>query len=169
MDTDGVSEHGDDKFEFTDIIINKVEEKHISLKSIEDFLQHGIYPNTVTNKGQKSNFRRACKKFKIVNGLFMRDDRIVITDKNRQMDIIRSVHNGLGENVKAKAMSSHPGRTSTHEKIKARFYWYTMYDDVANYVKRCDRCQKQRSIPKDTQQQITQHTRPKRSYGTDRR
>ena len=42
MDTDGVSEHGDDKFEFTDIIINKVEEKHISLKSIEDFLQHGI-------------------------------------------------------------------------------------------------------------------------------
>ena len=60
MDTDGVSEHGDDKFEFTDIIINKVEEKHIYI-----FKKH---------KGQKSNFRRACKKFKIVDGLFMRDD-----------------------------------------------------------------------------------------------
>ena len=32
MDTDGVSEHGDDKFEVTDIIINKADEKHILKK-----------------------------------------------------------------------------------------------------------------------------------------
>ena len=43
-------------------------------------------------------------------------NRLVFTDKQRRIDIIHDVHQGLGNNVKAVAMSSHLGRTSTYQK-----------------------------------------------------
>ena len=37
--------------------------------------------------------------------------------------------------VTAVAMSSHLGRTSTYQKVSSRFYWYTIVNDVADYIK----------------------------------
>ena len=58
------------------------------------------------------------------------------------------MHQGLGENVKAVTLAVHYGRSATYEKVTDRFYWYTIYDDVDNFVKNCLRCQKQASMPK---------------------
>ena len=44
-------------------------------------------------------------------------------------------------------MSAHLGRTATYVKIAARFFWYEIYNDVSDYIQKCDRCQRQSSLP----------------------
>ena len=43
-------------------------------------------------------------------------------------------------------MSAHLGRTPTYKKIAARFFWYRIYNNIADYIKKCDRCQRQSSL-----------------------
>ena len=59
----------------------------------------------------------------------------MVTDKQGKIDIIYDPHQELGNNVKAVAMSSHLGRTSTYQKVSSRFYWFTIVSDVADYIK----------------------------------
>ena len=55
---------------------------HVDLNLVESYLRHNKYPDDVSNKGEKANFRRACKKFSIVDGQFKFDgNRLVITDE----------------------------------------------------------------------------------------
>ena len=44
-------------------------------------------------------------------------------------------------------MSAHLGRIPTYKKFAARFFWYEIYNDVADYIQKCDRCQRQSSFP----------------------
>ena len=75
-------------------------------------------------------------------------NRLVITDKQRRIDIIHDVHQELDNNVKAVAMSWYLGRTSTYQKVSSRFYWYTIVKNMADYIKGCNNCQKHWSMPK---------------------
>ena len=59
----------------------------------------------------------------------------MVTDKQRRIDIIHDVHQGLGNNVKAIAMSSHLGKTSTYQKVSSQIYWYTIVNNMADYIK----------------------------------
>ena len=43
-------------------------------------------------------------------------------EKDRQNEIIYDVHCGVGESEHSKAMASHLGKYSTHEKVAARFF-----------------------------------------------
>ena len=58
-----------------------------------------------------------------------------INDKQKQEQILQSLHDDP-------AGGCHFGRDKTREKLASRFYWPTMYDDVDNYVKTCEKCQK---------------------------
>ena len=46
-------------------------------------------------------------------------------------------------------MRSHFGRTATTDKVSVIFYWYIIVKNVAEYIRSCDECQKQREIRKD--------------------
>ena len=59
----------------------------------------------------------------------------MVTDKQRRIDIIHDVHQGLGNNVKTVALSSHLGKTSNYQKVLSRFYWYTILNDVGDCIK----------------------------------
>ena len=121
----------------------------------KNYLRHKKFPDVISTEGDKANFRRACKKFSVANGqLIYKGNRLVVTDKQRRIDIIHDVHQGLGNNVKAVAMSSHLGRTSTYQKVSSRFYWYTIVSHVADYVKGCDNCQKYLSMPKKVNEEL---------------
>ena len=118
-------------------------------------MRHKKFPDVISTEGDKANFRRACKKFSVANGqLIYKGNRLVVTDKQRRIDIIHDVHQGLGNNVKAVAMSSHLGRTSTYQKVLSRFYWYTIVNDVADHIKGCDNCQKHLSMPKKVKEEL---------------
>ena len=64
------------------------------------------------------------------------------------------MHEGIGESSHSKAMSSHYGRDSTYSKIGARFFWYPMYDDVADFIRSCELCQKQGDIKISTKTEL---------------
>ena len=70
----------------------------------------------------------------------------MIKDRSRQLEIVRDVHQGLGDSEHAKALSFHRGKNSTYEKISARFFWYNISVDVADYIRTCEQCQKQGNL-----------------------
>ena len=59
------------------------------------------------------------------------------------MEIIRYLHSGIGNSDHSKAMASHRGKNSTYEKIAQRFCWYNISNNISDFVKKCEQCQKQ--------------------------
>ena len=80
---------------------------HVPLENIERYLREGTYPGTVTTKGGMANFRRASKKFELLNGMFTyQGTRMVIVDTKSRIDFIRDIHKGSDDDVKARAIKS---------------------------------------------------------------
>ena len=77
-----------------------------------------------------------------------KNNRLVIKLEKQRQQIIRDVHQGIGDNCKAKAMASHRGRDTTYQKCSERFFWHNMRGDIAEFVKRCETCQKHGKMEK---------------------
>ena len=114
--------------------------KKFSLDEIEDYVRNEEYPDHVdkSNYGHKSNFRRAASTFSIKNSHLLKDNKLVIKDRQRQLELIRDVHCGMGE-----SLASHRGKNSTYQTIAARFFWYNISSDVRQFIRTCEQCQKQ--------------------------
>ena len=71
--------------------------KHVDLRKIENFVKSKCYPGDISkDKGNKANFRKSCKNFKIVDGHLTYKRKIrVIFDSYRKRIIIHGVHKGL--------------------------------------------------------------------------
>ena len=54
-----------------------------------------------------------------------------------------NVHSGIGNSEYSKAMASHRGKNSSYERIAQRFFWYNISNDISDFVKKCEQCQKQ--------------------------
>ena len=67
---------------------------------------------------------------------------MVVNDKERQMEIIRDVHRGIGDFEHSKAMASYRGKNTTYDKIAQRFFWHNIAADISEYIKSCEQCQK---------------------------
>ena len=121
--------------------MEKKTRKHFDLEEMLIYIR----PQKIKEKCEQSNFRRACKKLSLIDGQFMFNNRIVIMDDQQRKEIIivKDVHNGLGETPHAKAMASHRGINTTHDKVSSRFLWYSMRSDIIDFINRCDLCQKQ--------------------------
>ena len=92
---------------------------HVDLKAVKEFLGNKTYPKGILkDKGEKCNFRKACKSFSIVNGdLIYKEKRRVVFEVERRTAIIHDVHKGIGDNSMVKASATHRGRESTYQKI----------------------------------------------------
>ena len=90
-----------------------VKRKYFPFEEIEEYIRNKVFPSNITAKdyGSKSNFRRATKKYSFKDGDLFDKKRIAIKDRNRQMEIIRDVHSGIGNPEHSKAMASHRGKT----------------------------------------------------------
>ena len=78
----------------------------------------------------------------------------MVTSKQHRIDIIYDIDRGLGNNIRAVAMSSHLGRTSTYQKVSRWFYWHNIVTGVALYIKGCDNCQKHLSMQKKVKEEL---------------
>ena len=118
--------------------------KHLLFEKIEEYLGNKVYPSIIVAKdyGSNSNFRRVTRKYSFKDGHLFYKKSIVIKDRNRQMEIIRDVHSGIGNSEHSKAMASHRDKNSTYEKIAQRFFWYNISNDISDFVKKCEQCQK---------------------------
>ena len=83
--------------------------KHFDFDETEEYLRNKTYPSTIPARdyGSRSNFRRATKRYEV---------------KERQMEIIRGVHRGIGDSEHSKAMASRRGKNTTYDKIAQRFF-----------------------------------------------
>ena len=99
------------------------------------------------SESRKRAIRRFSEKVALEDGLLFylqfcdKDKKEVkrkkqwINDHQKQQQILQSLHDDP-------TGGCHFGRDKTREKLANRFYWPTMYEDVDNYVKTCERCQK---------------------------
>ena len=120
------------------------------MKEIENYCRAKTFLKRLPGKREKVNLIRTAKpkQFFIKNRqLYYKESRLVIVDKDRQVDIIHDIHERSGDTSHSEAMSAHLGRTPTYEKIAARFFWYGIYNDVADYMQNCNRFQRQSSLP----------------------
>ena len=121
---------------------------HVDIEVIEKFVTTKSYPDK-GDKGKKKNLRRACKNFAIIGENFMyKGSRIVVKLEEERQQIITDIHQGIGDNCKAKAMASHRGRDSTYQKCSERFFWHNMLGDISEFAKRCELCQKHGKMEK---------------------
>ena len=72
--------------------------KHVDFRKTENFVRSKCYPKDKSkDKGEKANFRKSCKNFKIVDGhLTYKGKRKVVFDNDRKRIIIHGIHEGLG-------------------------------------------------------------------------
>ena len=59
------------------------------------------------------------------------------------MEIIRDAHSAIGNSEHSKAMVSDRDKKSTYEKIAQRFFWCNTSNDISDFVKKYEQCQKQ--------------------------
>ena len=71
---------------------------------------------------------------------FVREDWLSKT-KERQMEIIRDVHRGIGDSEHSKE-HSHRGKNTTYDKIAQKIFWHHTAADIKEYVKSCEQCLK---------------------------
>jgi hypothetical protein len=85
-----------------------------------------------------AQLRRKSRNFLVRDGsLFKRSrrgripPRLVVGLAKRRREIMEEIH-GLG----------HPGQKATYDQISRRYQWRGMYQDVVEWVKTCDECQR---------------------------
>ena len=117
--------------------------KHFDFDEIEEYLRNKTYPSTIPAKdcGSKSNFRRATKHYEVKYGHFFYKKRLVIKDKECQIEIIRDLHRGIGDSKHSTPIASHRGKNTMYDKIAQRFFWHNIAADINEYVKSCEQCQ----------------------------
>ena len=98
--------------------------KHFHFDEIEEFIRNKVYPSTIPLRdyGAKSNFRRAAKRYEVKDGHLFYKKRLVIKNKERQMEIIKDVHRGIGDSEHSKAMASHRGKTLPMTRLHKDFF-----------------------------------------------
>ena len=65
----------------------------------------------------------------------LKNKRRWIHDQQTKQQILNSVHDDP-------AGGCHFGRDKTRDKVATRYFWHGLFDDVDDYVKTCDKCQK---------------------------
>ena len=108
-------------------------------QQIFNFLLTQNYPHSF-NSQQKQQLKRQANNFKVLNNLLYK------IDKNNKSNRIRVVRPYEMEAVlymfHNDPLAAHASKDKMFEKIKTRFYWPQMYENIREYVESCDSCQR---------------------------
>jgi len=66
----------------------------------------------------------------------------VVLEQSEQLKMMLMIHQGTNLSVESIYLSGHRGRDAVLSIRQSRFYWPNMYNDVVNFIKMCDVCQK---------------------------
>lgn len=76
---------------------------------------------------------RVCKNFDIIGeNLMYKGSRLVIKSAEDTQQIISDIHQGTGNNCKAKSMASHRGRDTTYQEFQKDFFDTTCLEILVN-------------------------------------
>jgi RNase H-like domain found in reverse transcriptase/Integrase zinc binding domain len=83
--------------------------------------------------------RRKARQFLVRDGRLYKRGRVprrVVGLRNQRMEVIREMHDEVG----------HKGRITTFERVRRRYQWKRMFEDVAEWVKTCEDCQRRSKL-----------------------
>ena len=88
-----------------------VSTKHVDMRKKENIVRSKCFTKDILkNNGKKSNLKKILFRVKIVHRLLiLKEKRRIIFENDRKRVIIHDIHEGLGENPKAKALAAHRG------------------------------------------------------------
>lgn len=117
---------------------------------IFQFLSQQIIPSDLTNQKQIKQFKNFCIPFIIKNNYLYRKD------KRKEGNLLRVIRS---HEMEAVLYMMHNSPTAGHfsteimfDKIRSRYYWPQLYENIREYVRSCDACQ--RRGKSKTQQQL---------------
>ena len=64
----------------------------------------------------------------------------VLVPATRRTQVMRDHHDHI--------LAAHAGRDKTYDKIRRNYVWPSMLEDIGNYVRTCETCQRTKSAPK---------------------
>lgn len=115
----------------------KAEDSDLFWSDITNYLATGNTPEQL-NKSSKALrvFESKAKRFTLRDGRLWRIHesrfpQLVITDNLRRLALIEEAHRVCG----------HKGREATYSFLKDRYFWPSLYDDIAWHVRSCNACQ----------------------------
>ena len=104
------------------------------------YLHKNTLPTDLINTTQINRFKNFCKPFIIKNNYLYKIDRrkegnhLRVIRRFEMEPVLYMVHNDpTGGHLSTEAMFN---------KIRDRYYWPQLYEDIRNYVKTCDSCQR---------------------------
>ena len=99
-------------------------------------LTTGTLPTSADSKNSKRVFKRKASNYIVEeNTLFYKKGNNVlkVVQQPEVAELLNRYHCLLG---------AHKGQNATWKSLASEFYWPSMYQTVANFVKHCDRCQR---------------------------
>jgi len=106
---------------------------------ITDYLIDLTLPEDLT-KEQRASVKRKARYFIVKNKQLYKKNKnlpnspLKVLKKEEVNDILYYFHED--------PLAGHFNIEETFRKVKARYYWPQMYDDIRRYIKSCDQCQK---------------------------
>ena len=103
-----------------------------------DYLSNLTFAETVTNT-ERDLIRKTANNYFIRNFVLYRrhrgKERLVVPEHKKQMILAASHDHQL---------AGHMGIDNTYQRLSDKYYWKEMYEDIREYVRTCDTCQKRR-------------------------
>ena len=104
---------------------------------IYQYLENFIIPEEY-NEQQINRIVQTAKHY------FIEDNKLYRKNKNetKQRVITPKYVKTILYNIHKDMTGAHLGVNSTYEKIKERYYWPKMFEDIRKYIESCDNCQR---------------------------
>ena len=107
---------------------------------IFSYLHLQTIPTDLTNRKHIKQFTNLCAHFQIKNNYLYRKDKrkegnwLRVIRKFELEPVLIMMHND--------PLSGHFATNTMFDKIRGRYYWPQMFEDIKSYVQSCDSCQK---------------------------
>ena len=108
---------------------------------IRYYLKHAKYPQSA-DRAEKSRLRSAATHYKLLppakegeEERLMLKDKEVISDPQRQYDIVRALH-----------LTAHPGINKTTAIVAEKYHWVRIKDTVSLVIKNCPECKETNKV-----------------------
>lgn len=112
-------------------------------RQLYDNLMHYLteltYPDGLTQQ-RKTHLRKTSTQYIVKNNFLFRKDKTGI-----KRVILREQVESILYNLHQDMSGAHLGIDAVFEKVRERYYWPQMFEDVRNYINTCDSCQRRGS------------------------
>lgn len=111
-----------------DLMENQEDVLELRFDKIKFYLETGRYPPH-SDRQEKSRLRSSAAHYKLKNGTLMLKDREVVSDPERQLQIVNEFH-----------QKAHAGINKTTSLIAERYHWTRIKETVSLAIRNCPEC-----------------------------